>query len=140
MAGYRFVIGDYLIIIFFLVLGGTGVFLNVSGATAIHGQKYLQIYVDNELVKEVSLNENDEGLVSFLFGSENEHEAIVEYSGGMARMVPLDISLCPRGICSHTGWISQRGETIVCLPNRIMIIFARYGDGGDDDIVDGITK
>lgn len=28
---------------------------------------------------------------------------------------------CPDQICVHQGWISQPGETIVCLPNQVVV-------------------
>ena len=30
-------------------------------------------------------------------------------------------SACPSQDCVHTGWISQAGEQIICLPNRLVI-------------------
>jgi hypothetical protein len=30
-------------------------------------------------------------------------------------------SNCPKHVCVHTGWISNSGQAIVCVPNRIMI-------------------
>ena len=28
---------------------------------------------------------------------------------------------CPDKICVHTGWISETGQTIVCMPNRVSV-------------------
>ncbi|MDT3843631.1 MAG: NusG domain II-containing protein [Bacillota bacterium] len=30
-------------------------------------------------------------------------------------------STCPDKVCVHTGWISQSGELIVCLPNQVVV-------------------
>jgi len=35
-----------------------------------------------------------------------------------ARILDSD---CPAKICVHTGWIRMPGETIVCLPNKILL-------------------
>ena len=35
---------------------------------------------------------------------------------------------CPGGDCIHSGWISQPGRSIVCLPNRVELRIAGQGD------------
>ncbi|MFW6113473.1 MAG: NusG domain II-containing protein [Actinomycetota bacterium] len=42
----------------------------------------------------------------------------IEIAGGRVRMVD---SACPEKLCVRTGWISSPGESIVCLPNRVVI-------------------
>ncbi len=52
----------------------------------------------------------------------------LQLSEGRIRM--LD-SACPDKLCVHTGWISRPGESIVCLPNRV-VIEIRSGEEGPD--------
>lgn len=52
----------------------------------------------------------------------------VEISDGKVRV--LD-STCPDKLCVHQGWISNVGETIVCLPNRITISIVGGNEGVD---------
>ena len=47
--------------------------------------------------------------------------AIIEVSGGRARILRLPARACPRHICSHRGWIAAPGEALVCLPNRLVV-------------------
>lgn len=136
MPRLRMVFGDIIIMVFFLVIGLGGLVYNIAYREN-PGYKYARIYVDNRLYNELSLADNDDRSVTVAFGPDNEHEAIVEVNGGRVRMLPLDSELCPRGICSHTGWISRYGESIVCLPNRIMVTFSIPGDNND---IDGITR
>lgn len=42
----------------------------------------------------------------------------IEISDGTVRMIEAD---CPDKICMHTGSISNRGQAIVCLPNKVVI-------------------
>jgi hypothetical protein len=42
----------------------------------------------------------------------------LEVRGARIRVVS---SPCPRQICRHGGWIGRPGETIVCLPNRVVV-------------------
>lgn len=51
---------------------------------------------------------------SFLEGGDNK-----------VRMVE---SPCPDKICMGMGWISQPGESIVCIPNRVVVRIVGEGD------------
>lgn len=31
---------------------------------------------------------------------------------------------CPRQICTHQGWISKAGQTLICIPNQILVEIA----------------
>ncbi len=55
-------------------------------------------------------------------------ESRLEVRGGRARM--LD-SACPDKLCVKVGWISSPGESVVCLPNRVVIEIVS-ADGGPD--------
>ncbi len=48
-------------------------------------------------------------------------EATIEYGQGKVRVLPLDHVTCPNEICWRTGWITTPGQSIVCLPNRMVI-------------------
>ncbi|HOA36558.1 MAG TPA: NusG domain II-containing protein [Bacillota bacterium] len=136
METLRLKMADYIIIAVLILAGCAGLWLNLqqSGASP---QKYLTIYVDNELVAELSFAPDDHFSYSFPY-ARGRHSAVLEIEGGRARLLPLPEELCPKGICSHTGWISRSYESIVCLPNRIMIVFSHTPpeEGGN---IDGIT-
>ncbi len=55
----------------------------------------------------------------------------IEISGGQVRMTEAD---CPDKLCIHTGKISQSGQTIVCLPNKVVISIS-----GENSSVDAHT-
>lgn len=42
----------------------------------------------------------------------------LELSPGMACVLHSD---CPDKICVNTGWLSESGQTAVCMPNRITV-------------------
>lgn len=55
--------------------------------------------------------------------------------------VHMDYSDCKNQICVHTGEISTAGETIVCLPNYVIVEITGNEEGGEDDAaVDAIVK
>ena len=128
---------DYLIFGALLLAGLAGLWGNLRAESAGR-QQYVLVYVENRLVAELSLSANDCFTYEIPFGEGGRHRAVLEVEGGRVRMLPLNESLCPRGICAHTGWISRPYESIVCLPNRIMVVFspaATDRDGG----IDGMT-
>ncbi len=129
--------GDAVVLALFILLGIGGLFYNIVGGAG-HDQNYVQIYVENELIKEYSLTDKEEATLTVEFGPDSEYEAEVQIKDGKVRMLPIDEELCPRGICAHTGWIQHYGESIVCLPNRIMVVFEMPEDE-DENGVDGIT-
>jgi len=45
----------------------------------------------------------------------------IEYGQGKVRVLPLDHSVCPNEICWRTGWIKAPGQSIVCVPNQLVI-------------------
>lgn len=52
----------------------------------------------------------------------------VEVKGGKVRVAESD---CPRRVCVRTGWISRPGQTIVCVPNRLLVEVAGGRSGYD---------
>ncbi len=126
---------DKVFIILLLFCSLAGFFLNLT-LEAAGEQKYITVYVNNELILELSFNEETERRVSFPFGENKEHTAVLEIKQGRVRLLPIeDKALCPRGICAHTGWISRSYQSIVCVPNRIIISFRDKKPDG----VDGVT-
>ncbi|MBT9129891.1 MAG: hypothetical protein DDT40_00093 [candidate division WS2 bacterium] len=58
---------------------------------------------------------------------------ILNLDGYKIRVNPASPHYCPDKICMNQGWISEPPQTIVCLPNRIII----YYRGGAQ--IDGLT-
>jgi hypothetical protein len=58
---------------------------------------------------------------------------VVEHNGGRVRIVSAD---CPRKFCSHSGWISGPGQTIVCVPNKVLIEVA---GNANDSVCDAVA-
>ena len=48
---------------------------------------------------------------------------------------------CPDKICVNTGKISKIGETIVCLPHRVVVeIQGEVSQSDSDDSIDSVVK
>ena len=66
------------------------------------------------------------------------HHNIVIIQDGVVHM---DYSNCKNQICVHTGEISDKSETIVCLPNYVIVeIIGNGEEGEEDESVDAIVK
>ncbi|MGQ9779835.1 MAG: NusG domain II-containing protein [Bacillota bacterium] len=48
-------------------------------------------------------------------------EAVLSLEKGGVRILPLPRAICPQGICSHSGLIRRPGESLVCVPNRLVV-------------------
>ncbi len=74
---------------------------------------YLEITVDGKVVETLDLNHDTEVLVNGYQGGTNR----IVIQGGK---VHVSDATCPDKICIHQGTIEHTGESIVCLPNRMI--------------------
>ena len=44
---------------------------------------------------------------------------------------------CPDGLCVRTGKIDKEGQSIVCLPNKVVVEISGKGQDNDVDIIAG---
>lgn len=84
--------------------------------------KYIRIETEEGLYGTYPLSEDMQ--ISVMAG---EGYNIIEISGGRVRMAQAD---CPDHYCERMGWISDNGQTIICLPHRLIISIY----GGEDGI------
>ena len=80
-----------------------------------------EILLDGKVIKTLDLSRD----ASY---SPEGMEVVFEVKDGKARFVSSD---CPDKICVNTGFIDKKGQTAVCLPNRLVLRIA----GGDADAV-----
>ncbi|NPV53348.1 MAG: NusG domain II-containing protein [Firmicutes bacterium] len=70
--------------------------------------------------------------------------ALLEMRDGKIRIAE---SNCPEQVCVRTGWISRPGQSIICVPNRVMVYIndmdesdhGQAGQGSSEDGVDVIV-
>lgn len=90
----------------------------------------LVIEVDGQFYQRVSLQENSHYPIHL--PGERFMELVVEEGRAW---VSEETVVCPDRICVKTGKISRPGESIVCLPNKVII----YIEGTSQDEIDGIS-
>jgi len=102
------------------------IFLSVSGKGSQAGASAL-LYRGGSLAGSYDLSQD-----RIVTQEAEGHEIQLEIGAGRIRIVDSD---CPRQICKHTGWISRPNQTIVCVPNKILIeIESRAGSDGYDAV------
>lgn len=110
---------DKVLMVSILVLSLAG--LTFVSAMGIDGnQKYAIIKENGKIIKKISVSEREKNKIyDFQFG--DGYKGYIEINNGAVRMLEMDKNICPERICSDTGWISKKYQTIVCLPNKLSV-------------------
>jgi len=103
--------GDLMAIVLVILLAA-GTFTAFLPGKSDAESASVQIFRDNILIHELPLNADAEFEIS------GDYTNAVRIQDGR---VCISSSDCPGGDCVHSGWISHRGRSIVCLPNRVEI-------------------
>lgn len=90
------------------------------------------IKVDGNIVSELSLSDNTTIIIEGYQGGSNT----VSIIDGKAYVSEAD---CPDEICVKTGGISRAGETIVCLPHRV-VVEIRSSNGTHNEDFDSVVR
>lgn len=116
----------------FLTLAG--IFLLAWRATSYSGgSREVRVVLEGREVLRLALAEQTERISLMLQGG----QAVLEVKNGAVRLRQQgDKPFCPREICLHTGWISNPGGTIVCVPNRLVIRIIETGG----DTIDAVSR
>lgn len=92
-----------------------------------------EVVLEGRIIQTLSVAENEGQIIRVIMP---RGTAEVEIRAGAVRILEMPDDLCPRKICSHTGWIKRSGETIICVPNRLMVRLTQ-----DADLkIDAITR
>lgn len=107
--------GDLLIFVALMIIGFFTFYNNffrdeITGNLAI-------LEIDGEIVEKFNL-ETD--LETYRVETEYGYN-VLEFADGSVSVVEAD---CPDQICVHFGWIKTVGQTIVCLPHKLIIRIA----------------
>lgn len=90
------------------------------------------VKVDGTVVKELPLNQDDEFTVSGFQGGINS----IIITNGSVLASDAD---CPDKLCVKTGKINRAGETIVCLPHRV-VVEIKSNSVSDNDNIDSVVQ
>ena len=112
---------DFLLVTVLLLLGGTLAlflwFTRQTGGT-------VSVQIDGKIVMELPLNKDAE-----LVLGEGEHTNTLVIKDGRAQVIKAS---CPDQICVRQGSVQYAGESIVCLPHRLVVTVQGGASGGLD--------
>ncbi|MFI3170980.1 MAG: NusG domain II-containing protein [Eubacteriales bacterium] len=112
---------DFILIGIVLLVAISGyIFYNINAETSTS----VLVSVNGELYGEYSLEENQV--------VEINESNILLIQDGEAYMIE---ATCPDGLCLHQGAISKSGESIICLPNEVVVV----GSGNSESEFDATT-
>ena len=110
------------------------------------------IYVGVKLTKKTgkSVEVSVDGTVMYSFSLEENREFVINgYDGGTNYLVIengeayLKEASCPDLLCVHMGKISSVGQSIICLPNRVVVEIVDeetpFGNNDSEEDVDAIV-
>ena len=114
--------------LFLAVLFLLGIVLTAAIYIFSDGGSEVRITVDGQLYGTYALSEPQEIPIEL----EGRTANVVVIENGEARMLDAD---CPDGLCMHQGAISRDGQTIVCLPHKLVVEVV----GGEKETYDSIS-
>ena len=118
---------DIILVAVILVIAAEG--LLITTLTRQEGSTVV-VKIDGEQTQSYSLYENKP--VEIITGKNNEFSNTLVIENGKAFISQAD---CPDKICQEHRAISYSGETIVCLPHKIVIEITDKQSGPDLDAV-----
>ena len=104
-----------IIILIVLIVIAIGSWIAVTVLFDVNGD-YVEVIVDNHVQKVISLNDDGEYQVD-----DGEYSNIITIKN---REVYMKSSDCPDQICVNQGNIKKQGESIICLPHKLVIRIA----------------
>jgi len=91
------------------------------------------IQVQGQIIKKIPLNKYEKSKTyKFVFNGNNGY---LEIKNGAVRMLEMDRKICPKKVCSLTGWVNKKYQVIVCLPNKIIVSIESAKDETLDSII-----
>jgi hypothetical protein len=120
---------DYILlgtIIFIGVIIGLVIFLKSESGNSV------QIRVNGDVIADLNLNENQNYEIKGADGATN----LLIIKDGKAWIKEAS---CPDGLCINMGKISQNGQSVICLPNKVVVEIISDTTEADDMGVDIIV-
>lgn len=113
---------DFIIIgVVIAIVGVLGFFLYVVNGDS---GKYVQVEIDGKIVQTVKLDEDFEKQYST-----NGETNTLTIKDGKAKITQAN---CPDKICANHMAISRNGESIICLPHKLVVTVVNEAEGGDE--------
>lgn len=104
---------DFKLITFIILIVIIGFLFLLTNKQEVMKEAY--VFYDNDLVLTIDLS--NLGKREYIVQGDNG-DVVIEVDNGKIRVID---EKSPLHLCSKTGWISEAYQTIICLPNKIVI-------------------
>ena len=81
------------------------------------------IYLKQEKIHSINLSELGEESIIYTVNIDEDEHVHIEAKHNSIRVKE---STCPHQYCVHTGWISEEGRSIICVPYELIISIEGY--------------
>lgn len=105
---------DKILVVSVLLISVISIFY-ISNSTMNYNKKYVDIYIDGSIYKKYTLDKRTNEVVVLETGYGKN---VIEIKNNSAKMIE---SSCADQLCIKHKPISETGELIVCLPNRVVV-------------------
>ncbi|WP_122646024.1 NusG domain II-containing protein [Enterococcus mediterraneensis] len=105
------------------------IFSNQNSSQTVAAKEAV-LRIDGVEKKTFSLDEGEK--YTYRYENEDGDYNVIEVDNGRIRITEAD---CGDQICVRRGWASENGETIVCLPHKLVIEIKAADGGGADDLI-----
>ena len=119
-------------IILVSVIAGAGLLLILFLLLATGSGKYAEIRIDGEVTDRLSLLQDTVKSIDNEYG---KNTIVIE--NGEAYIKDAD---CPDGLCMNMGRISRTGQSVICLPHKLVVEITDGSGNQNKDDVDIIVK
>jgi hypothetical protein len=122
ISGYRIKIADLPVLLIVLILSGAAFYwlpkrqIGTKCLLYLSGKPYAKIDLSSKMTLDTLRTK--EGMV------------VIEYGEQKVRVLK---SSCPNKICVKQGWISAKGQSLACIPNRFLAVIP--DENGEPDAV-----
>lgn len=117
---------DFILIAVVIAVAGLMLFF-LYGLNGNAGS-YVQIEIDGKIVETMPLNTD----ITHKITTDNGGENTLVIKDGYAKMTAAN---CPDGICENHMKINRNGESIICLPHKLVITVVNENDSDEVDAV-----
>ncbi|WP_084764452.1 NusG domain II-containing protein [Clostridium massiliamazoniense] len=121
---------DILLILLLILISFLPYFLFLNHINKNYNSTYAEIKVDGKLYKNVPLSSNS-GTSSFIIKTIHGNNKISIEDNSIA----ISEADCLDSLCIKQGPISKVGETIICLPHKVVIEIKGEESDNTDDII-----
>lgn len=118
--GLRLLLGDAAVLVVLVAAIVFASFPRATRAVAVRAE----VLVSGQVVATLDLGRDDIHEVQGPLGTTR-----LEVRGGRVHVMSAP---CPAQVCRHSGWISEPGELLVCLPNEVVVRMPGQTAAGPD--------